>query len=527
MNPSPQTPPQPSRPPCRRWLRRAVLCLAALVVLVAAFYAEEDWRGARAWNQYRQSIEARGESLDLRTYIPKPVPDDQNFLATPFLKALFPTNAGEAMSDDILTNDIWFGANKNITQTNISKDWGRLHFTDLVAWQLAFSTLQNGPLDYKQSFETTNTSLAARAAAAPAVLAGMEPDAAVFAELRAASARQYSVCPVPYDLEDLTPKVMHHQIDLIRICQRLNLEGCAELAAGQSDNAMADVKLMFSLAESLKSESYLTSYLARRTCLRWVIQPVWEGLAEHRWNDAQLQELQKRFLACDSPGEMYQSLEAERAYQVFMADQIKKEALFFEVNAWPPASASARRIWEKALPWAGRIIPAGWYDQQKLKICRVFEAQYIGLVGFKAKKVSTRNAPPDTDKSDEQFRSSSLRDSILHSSPSLMLPYYDPVNFTAAVSQTTANQAALACALERYRLANGQFPKTLDALTPQFIAHPPNDVITGQPYKYRLATNGQFILYSVGWNEKDDGGVPGKELFDKTQGDWVWEYPAE
>ena len=108
-----------------------------------------------------------------------------------------------------------------------------------------------------------------------------------------------------------------------------------------------------------------------------------------------------------------------------------------------------------------------------------------------------------------------------------MLPYYDPVNFTAAVSQTTANQAALACALERYRLANGQFPKTLDALTPQFIAHPPNDVITGQPYKYRLATNGQFILYSVGWNEKDDGGVPGKELFDKTQGDWVWEYPAE
>jgi hypothetical protein len=157
----------------------------------------------------------------------------------------------------------------------------------------------------------------------------------------------------------------------------------------------------------------------------------------------------------------------------------------------------------------------------------VFEAQYIGLVDFKAKKVSTRNAPPDTDKSDEQFRSSSLRDSILHSSPSLMLPYYDPVNFTAAVSQTTANQAALACALERYRLANGQFPKTLDALTPQFIAHPPNDVITGQPYKYRLAANGQFILYSVGWNEKDDGGVPGKELFDKTQGDWVWEYPAE
>ncbi len=97
----------------------------------------------------------------------------------------------------------------------------------------------------------------------------------------------------------------------------------------------------------------------------------------------------------------------------------------------------------------------------------------------------------------------------------------------AAAAQTAANQAALACALERYRLANGQFPETLAALSPQFIAHPPNDVITGQPYKYRRTDDGQFLLYSVGWDEKDDGGVPGKTLFDLTQGDWVWSYPAK
>jgi hypothetical protein len=80
--------------------------------------------------------------------------------------------------------------------------------------------------------------------------------------------------------------------------------------------------------------------------------------------------------------------------------------------------------------------------------------------------------------------------------------------------QTAANQAAIACALERYRLANGQYPETLQALRPQFMD--------------RLSNDSQFILYSVGWNEKDDGGVPSQHgLFDDQEGDWVWAYPGK
>ena len=61
---------------------------------------------------------------------------------------------------------------------------------------------------------------------------------------------------------------------------------------------------------------------------------------------------------------------------------------------------------------------------------------------------------------------------------------------------------------------------------PQFIAQLPNDLITGEPYKYRRADNGQFVLYSVGWNEKDDGGTPGERLYDSRDGDWIWDYPS-
>ena len=67
----------------------------------------------------------------------------------------------------------------------------------------------------------------------------------------------------------------------------------------------------------------------------------------------------------------------------------------------------------------------------------------------------------------------------------------------------------------------------MEMLVPKFISQLPNDVISGGPYKYHRTADGQFVLYSVGWNETDDGGVPGQTLFDDKQGDWVWQYPAK
>jgi hypothetical protein len=54
----------------------------------------------------------------------------------------------------------------------------------------------------------------------------------------------------------------------------------------------------------------------------------------------------------------------------------------------------------------------------------------------------------------------------------------------------------------------------------------PLDVITGKPMQYKATGDGQFTLYSVGWNEKDDGGklVLNQQgnATDPAKGDWVW-----
>src|SRR4051794_6308702 len=68
------------------WFRswRYFFWLLGLLLAVAVFYGEENWRGRRAWNAYQQQLKARGESTDARSFVPESVPVSENFARTPF-----------------------------------------------------------------------------------------------------------------------------------------------------------------------------------------------------------------------------------------------------------------------------------------------------------------------------------------------------------------------------------------------------------------------------------------------------------
>src|SRR5439155_7650749 len=79
----PPLPPDPP-PPSRRHGRVLGWGSIALIVLVIGGCVAENYRGHYLWRKYRQEWEAKGERFDLASFIPKPVPPDQNFAATPF-----------------------------------------------------------------------------------------------------------------------------------------------------------------------------------------------------------------------------------------------------------------------------------------------------------------------------------------------------------------------------------------------------------------------------------------------------------
>jgi hypothetical protein len=502
--------------------------LGALAALVAAFYAEEGWRGHRDWNQYRQALEARGVHLDFLAYIPKPVPEEQNFAATPIVKSMLQAD------NPIFANDFYARAENHVYETNIATHKGPRHFLDLEAWRMAWVALQAGALKPDRSFESDKTDLAAREAAAGAVLEGMKSDETVFAALRLASGRPYCRYPIQYDVEDPGQIPFIHLLTIKRICQRLNLRACAELAAGQTDEALADVKLMWYLTDTIKP--FVISYLVRGACFQMAVQPVWEGLAEHRWSALQLQDLQARFQAYDFLADLVEPLNEERTFGIREIDHYKKTGLgylyeFYDIETGDIDDIGKPTWHKRVVNLLGRILPDGWYAQERLKYCTLFDAQMEGVMDPAGKRVFPARAASNEAELNRQLPNPSMPLSLYsilrHQGLASGLRFLNKIHMKAAAAQTAANQAAIACALERHRLANGQFPETLEALAPQFMPRLPNDVITGQPYKYRRTEDGQFILYSVGWNERDDGGVPGKTLFDETQGDWVWDYPGK
>src|ERR1700676_2997476 len=95
-NPS-KIPPRPSR--LVRIMRKGFFVVACLATVIAFLYVEENWRGKRAWDNYKREWEAKGEKFDLASYVPPPVPDDENFAMTPFLAPLFDFNPRPLLPD--------------------------------------------------------------------------------------------------------------------------------------------------------------------------------------------------------------------------------------------------------------------------------------------------------------------------------------------------------------------------------------------------------------------------------------------
>jgi len=513
-------------PPVRlfRWLcswrgiRRLLIVLAWTLTIVALLYGEENWRGRRVWTKYRHELEARGEQLDLEAFIPKPIPDEQNFAATPIVVSWFSqrTNS-QHWADDYSRASAWVPS---------PKDNRHRQYIDLVGWQMAYEAIRSGDLTGNKSFESDKTDLESRAKAAPAVLEGLKVSETNLAELRSAARRPSVRYPVFYNLETPSPGILlPHLAHVKAACNHLELRACAALAAGQSENALEDVRLILYLADSFKDEPFLISYLVRIACLQLGVQPIWEGLAERRWSDVQLQELQKR-LQFDFLGALKRSKDGERAIGILTADLLRQNR-YSVGDLWysygylsdePTAMASL----------VGRMAPHGWYYQERFNFCRLYENQLRGAFDAVKKRIFPSQIAirsHELEKALDWGHLGRTLDAVIHHHflATLLLPQLETVPRKAAIAQATSDQAALACALERYRLANGQFPETLESLAPKYLSRLPNDPITGESYKYHRSDAGGFILYSVGWDERDDGGVRGKTRYDDKNGDWVWE----
>jgi hypothetical protein len=479
-----------------RFSKRLAFVLAALVTLIAVFYAVENWRGKRAWEKYKRELVAKGEKFDWKTIIPARVPDDENFARTPLLIAI---------------------GYKGSVDTNVARRFVGVEQVPICG--AFYGDYQNGKLvDFKAGQEylrnNTNFSLAPLpqepAADLIAALRQIEPE---MNELRQAARRRYGQFPIQGD--DPVSATIPNFVKLRLLAQLFSFHAAAELALRHPNEAFADAHVLQRLVDSLEDHPTLVSAMIRVAIAGLAMQSFWEGLATGQWTDEQLIAFQKHFQNANLLAGVDRALRGgERAGVNHIMDTYPSRRM-----------AEVFRVGDKKATWRDWLFnacmtaaPRGWAYQNQLVYNRLMVETALGNYSVPEQRIDPGKCRTSADALNRALESKGPYYFLSR----IAIPNFFKALLTTARNQTAMNQAAIACALERYHRAEGRFPENLDALTPRFIEKLPHDIIGGKPLHYRRTEDGKYLLYSIGWNETDEGGVGAS---DREKADWVWPFP--
>ena len=142
----------------RRVLRRLATGLSVgIIVLLAAVVAldvEEAWRGQRAWQRCKNELEGQGEKLDASSFIPPPVPDDQNFAMASLFAPLNDYIRDPKSGENILRDPVAVERLRNVNLTKLAdssqsmptlKGWQIGKATRLEEWQRWLDANKSSP----------------------------------------------------------------------------------------------------------------------------------------------------------------------------------------------------------------------------------------------------------------------------------------------------------------------------------------------------------------------------------------------
>ena len=537
------TPTPPAAPPPRvNWwrasLRRSLFAAAVLATLVALFYAEENWRGHRQWKRFRTEWQAKGVKFSIAEVMPPPVPDDQNMAMHPLFKPVFDytlnaegmptwrdTNGMERLRN-LTTHppELWQLAAKKFPQSQwpVPSNSGSQNRTNGVV-------LAN--LTHWQDFYRLDTNFAAtppEANPALEVLRYLARHEKALAQLDEALARPHSQFPLKVDTELPGSILLPHLANLKSITSLLTLHATARLEAGQPDAALQDVERAWRLCESLEREPFVISQLVQISIQAITLGAVAHGTALHRWEDRHLRRLDELMRSANKLRSWEFSVRSEAAFMVDQLSKMERDRALAEkavMQLEEVVGIHDERILKngpRLNRWVVRYAPAGWYYQWLARDESVMlDSLTPTFVNADRRRVSWQNQPGIP--------------------PKLWFDRIWPLQniegaFTKTAAkcvrlQTNLGHGRIACALERHWLRHRAYPERLDALVPEFLDRIPHDLFDGQPMRYRREGEQGFVLWSVGFDGKDDNAGPlltkssGTTHVGEETGDLVWRYP--
>ena len=326
------------------------------------------------------------------------------------------------------------------------------------------------------------------------------------------------------------------------LTQWLSLGATVKLHAGDVSGASEDLTALSSLVAGSGKEYTLISELVRVAMAAIAINTTWEGLQCPGWKDEQLQGLQTRWQSVDLLTQAEFALQMERLFgeKSFADGRESYSAANLMGGSGTSGLSELAEIGKQIIDNPGegfrtalRRYPGYW----SWKWWQSYDDEIANDESSQAAINAVRQAKSagNLRRLVKEFEQSRAGIKARHPSANKWLDYSaaDTLDrFLVRIRTVEIERSLLiaAIALKRYELKQGQYPDTLDVLSPAFTAEPPRDPMDGQPLRYRRETEGGFWLYSIGENGTDDGGNP--ELLAEARKQWwrardaVWPQPA-
>lgn len=524
----------------RKFWTRVAFSFACLGTLVALAYGYENWTGRQAWEVARRGFEARGETLDFRKFHPAPVSDRENvgshpLFAFPFSEA----GRGRKQREDFTPEESALADHLHQLSIPLNRvggnEWSKacaslpsgtnsLRFHDLAKWRHFFhdnTNYLNRPAP-QNGWERQTWRLAqyplAQASTNPAVdvkLALTKLDAS-FAVVEEALRRPKCRFAVPWEQDDAATIILPHLAFVVNVTRAYSLRASAQLALGETETAFRDLQTSLRVANLISNETFLICLTVRLVAVDNALGCAAEGMARHQWSEAQLVWFSDFARGCNFLADFATSQRTEAAMSAQYWSWARQHR---EQADWMLGQEYSSSKW---IRW----MPGGWFYRHQLAVVKDALDDRLSEVDT-ARRRYVR--PPVQAEADTRLG----REKVIHSLFTPRVEYAERREWRLgwARGQVAIDQFVIAVALERHWLRHRAYPEKLDALVPEFLDRIPHDLFDGKPMRYRREGEQGFVLWSVGFDGKDDkagplhfagnqGGSVGEEM-----GDLVWRYP--
>lgn len=535
--------PSPRR---RRWLLWAVWSAFTLVVLAALLYAYAAWSGARRWEKINARITAEGETLDFRALLPQPLDPAQNFCAIPALDGLRDETTGKGDASDpgykrdrLAAIRFELPSSPGVAHSAKGAGAGKAGAGPAFVMPELYGVSLGQSLPPEDLLKTVSQSFAGVVVLDPAqsvearlaaVRAEFDKKHPVLRELSAAS-RDRTQAEFTTPLRDtklpnlLLSLRLPHMSAITPAGKGLCFRSILGSAMGDEATAVADTLATLRLAAGCSREPLLINHLVSLTAQRHALEAGWEILRRREASARDLKLLQEAFEAHHLEEFLLFALRGEMVAGLNAADRLCQDPAAF--NQMLGGGAGTTPGFFDSL--AG-LTPRAFFVHNKAAMAEaeldhvILPLKKFGLLAFAG--------------SAEALEARLQADGSLFQRPDQLLmklvaPSLSPVSNISLYGETCRRFAILACALERHYLDHGSYPQSLEALVPDYLTAIPKDVMDGQPIRCRPTPNGRYMLWSIAFDRRDDGGtvnVPaGKQAPPLTKtnyvGDWTWKYP--